>query len=231
MICYLPVFAQDSMEIRYNVQLSKSFSVQEDYRNYNGILRVLNGKSFFFVEAVKKEVEKSMDMGLFMDTALIVKIDPSKNELYFLDFTMDNGLMWVKDSLYPMNWIIDTATKKVDELVCKKATCNFRGRNYVAWYAPDIPISMGPWKMGGLPGLIIELEDDKRIMVIKLGEIRHGTVPFKMPSAKVDRQEFLKMQKKGLENFVASVKASQKSDCLTCKTESTFSMGESLEKY
>lgn len=42
---------------------------------------------------------------------------------------------------------------------CKKATTIFNKRKYVAWYTKDIPISEGPYRFKGLPGLILEVED------------------------------------------------------------------------
>ncbi len=42
---------------------------------------------------------------------------------------------------------------------CKKAICNFRGRKWTAWYTLDIPISEGPWKLDGLPGMIFKAID------------------------------------------------------------------------
>lgn len=44
---------------------------------------------------------------------------------------------------------------------CRKATAEFRGRTWTAWFAPDIPAAFGPWKLGGLPGLILAACDDK----------------------------------------------------------------------
>ena len=53
----------------------------------------------------------------------------------------------------------DTAT--ILTYLCRKATCNFKGREYTVWYAPEIPRSEGPWKLHGLPGLILKAEDSR----------------------------------------------------------------------
>ena len=42
---------------------------------------------------------------------------------------------------------------------CNKATVNFAGRDYTAWYTLDVPASFGPYKFRGLPGLIVKLEE------------------------------------------------------------------------
>lgn len=44
---------------------------------------------------------------------------------------------------------------------CHKATCEYHGRTWTAWFAPEIPIQDGPWKLCGLPGLILRAYDDK----------------------------------------------------------------------
>ena len=59
-----------------------------------------------------------------------------------------------------MNWtIVSENTDTILGYVCGKATCEFRGRTYTAWYAPDIPVDDGPWKFHGLPGLILKVRD------------------------------------------------------------------------
>lgn len=59
-----------------------------------------------------------------------------------------------------MNWtIVSENTDTILGYVCGKATCEFRGRTYTAWYAPDIPVDDGPWKFHGLPGLILKVRE------------------------------------------------------------------------
>lgn len=42
---------------------------------------------------------------------------------------------------------------------CTRATTQFKGRQWTAWFTPDIPVSEGPWKLCGLPGMILKAED------------------------------------------------------------------------
>lgn len=51
--------------------------------------------------------------------------------------------------------------KDIIGFVCTKATCEFRGRNWTVWFTTELPVSDGPWKFNGLPGLILKAEDDK----------------------------------------------------------------------
>jgi GLPGLI family protein len=42
---------------------------------------------------------------------------------------------------------------------CQKAVTNYHGRDWTVWFAPLISIGEGPWKLRGLPGLILKAED------------------------------------------------------------------------
>ena len=56
-------------------------------------------------------------------------------------------------------WKMEADTTTILTYTCQKATTTFRGRNYTAWFAPEIPSNNGPWKFGGLPGLILKIYD------------------------------------------------------------------------
>ncbi len=58
-------------------------------------------------------------------------------------------------------WELGSGEKVIKGVKCKNAFTNFRGREYEAWYATEIPINAGPWKFCGLPGLIVEVSDKK----------------------------------------------------------------------
>ena len=59
-------------------------------------------------------------------------------------------------------WQILPETKELLGYGCQLATCDFRGRQWYAWFSPDIPINEGPWKLFGLPGLVLEAWDSKK---------------------------------------------------------------------
>ncbi|CAI8810486.1 GLPGLI family protein [Chryseobacterium sp. IT-36CA2] len=56
-------------------------------------------------------------------------------------------------------WKILPEKQKIGEYNTQKATTNYGGRSWVAWFSTDIPFQDGPYKFYGLPGLIIKIED------------------------------------------------------------------------
>jgi GLPGLI family protein len=65
-----------------------------------------------------------------------------------------------------IDWNLGSETKTFGGLTCHKATGTFRGKNYTAWYTDAIPLPYGPWKLQGLPGLILEAYDEKKEMYL-----------------------------------------------------------------
>ncbi|KMQ59481.1 hypothetical protein ACM46_20545 [Chryseobacterium angstadtii] len=62
---------------------------------------------------------------------------------------------------HKMNWTILPETKSIEGFKVQKATTTFGGRNWIAWFTNDIQIQDGPYKFCGLPGLILNVGDDK----------------------------------------------------------------------
>ncbi len=66
-----------------------------------------------------------------------------------------------------MEWTIVDSTKIVLGYECIMATSNYHGREWTAWFSPEIPATFGPWKLHGLPGLILEAVDADKIYLFE----------------------------------------------------------------
>lgn len=76
----------------------------------------------------------------------------------------DLGFKYTKEERPKINWLISNEHKKIGQFNCQKAEAKFRGREYSAWFTTEIPLPYGPWKLNGLPGLILEAYDtDKEV--------------------------------------------------------------------
>jgi len=73
-----------------------------------------------------------------------------------------------------MQWTLADEQQTILGHRCQKATCSFRGRDFVAWFAADVPIKGGPWKFGGLPGCILKVYDVQKIYVWEAVAIERG---------------------------------------------------------
>ncbi|WP_309608204.1 GLPGLI family protein [Flavobacterium sp.] len=70
--------------------------------------------------------------------------------------------IYIKEIAPKINWKIEKETKKIGTFLCKKATTSLRGRKYIVWFATEISLPYGPWKLTGLPGLILEAYDTNK---------------------------------------------------------------------
>lgn len=83
----------------------------------------------------------------------------NENKFYTKDRIISTYL--IEEEAPKINWKINKDTASFSGVKCQKATAHFKGRNWIAWFAPDLPFQSGPWKLNGLPGLIVEAHDDK----------------------------------------------------------------------
>jgi len=71
----------------------------------------------------------------------------------------------VETTLPAMNWVLKPEKKTIDKYTCQKAVGNYAGRVYEVWFTPELPYHDGPWKLNGLPGLILEAHDTNKEIV------------------------------------------------------------------
>jgi len=77
----------------------------------------------------------------------------------------------------PIAWTLSDDTLTVGGYLCKTATCQLHGRKWTVHYSEDIPTSAGPWKLCGLPGLILKAEADGDIHRFTLASLERIASP------------------------------------------------------
>ena len=98
------------------------------------------------------------------DTLIISKNNVSKNESHY-----------VKQDALIINWNVTDEQKKIENFKCYKAIGNYGNRVFTAWYTPEIPTRLGPWKLHGLNGLIIKVSDEENEISFTLRQIKKST--------------------------------------------------------
>ena len=113
--------------------------------------------------------------------AFFINKDNSKKPIFFIDKNVNKLInkVWkfkknyiLSETIPNIPWKVKSEYKTVSGLYCQKAVGYFRGRVYTVWFTEEIPVSLGPWKLQGLPGLILEAQDDKGIFYYQATKIK-----------------------------------------------------------
>ena len=200
-------FYEDLLILQIGPQVSKCFSY---YTFQNDSLRQTpEGKrqaSELFNRALA-DFHKHRDRSRFLNsfprnrTVTIVYKDHPAGAITVTDGLREDQVTY-RDTLNAQQWTIVDSTREVLGYTCQQATADFRGRHWTAWFATDIPVSDGPWKLGGLPGLILEAYDEGQQHVftaVGLERVAEEPIVFTRHGGKngyrtVDRRAFLKAE-------------------------------------
>lgn len=119
---------------------------------------------------VKVTVEKMQKSGVFQDMSKVIKQPKFSHKIYkqypsmkqqYVDAVLNGGRpMYLSYSEeLKFNWKIEKDKQKIGEYETQKATTEFGGRKWTAWFTEELPFNDGPYKFYGLPGLIVKIED------------------------------------------------------------------------
>jgi GLPGLI family protein len=135
--------------------------------DFSAYLYFNSQKSLFdYCKLEYKESEVLPSTGKYDAHGQMYFIDKTKGELYIREFVYAKPYI-THESVPILLWQLKNDVKTILGYVCKKAETTFRGRKYIVWYTSAIPISIGPWKLQGLPGAILEVEtEDKEVKFI-----------------------------------------------------------------
>lgn len=143
-----------------------NFNSNEAYTEY---LHYKDARPLLKEEYDINDLEGDIDVEVRENEEITYCYTTSK-ETYFTETLWDS--ITVKESPFSWDWELIDENKKIGKFYCKKATIQFRGRTFIAWYAPEIPAPFGPTKFKGLPGLILEVYDSEKKWYMKAIKIK-----------------------------------------------------------
>lgn len=148
----------------------KNDSTLQDYEKVNMVLDITKKMvkfydlSFLEYDSINKNTNSNLQTNSQIDQLLIRKPNEAVNNSY-KSLNFDYFVIPSQDEL---RWNIENDTKYIAEFKLQKATCNFGGRHWIAWFCDAIPLYEGPYKFNGLPGLIFQIEDEKKNFIYSL---------------------------------------------------------------
>ena len=184
-ILFIAVFAfanaQESKESSNRFFYELTFKPKQDSAKHDKVITVLDitdkNRSVYQDYTVisqdsitKVEIEAMQKAGAYKDlskslktpkfSARIHKFYPSM-KVEYVD-KVANGMTPVNIAYtedLKFNWKISDEKQKIGEYNTQKATTEYGGRTWTAWFSADLPFQDGPYKFSGLPGLIVKIED------------------------------------------------------------------------
>ncbi len=143
---------------KVNEQLAMQKQLQEQLKNQAG-----SGNMTLKISKSDSKPTSPLDYFYFV----------KENKFFTKERVFNNYL--IEEEAPKINWKIAKDTASFAGVHCQKATAYFKGRNWVAWFAPELPFQSGPWKLNGLPGLIVEAYDEKKEVQFQFAGLENVT--------------------------------------------------------
>jgi GLPGLI family protein len=145
------------------------------YRQAEMRLDIGDKVSYFYNQSYmlwEKQVLEMIKSGGVIDLAKAVPIQamkwdflknyPEEGKTYYSESWKMHTYHCIEPAETPDWEIVPDSTATIIGYTCQLAKTNFKGRTWWAWYSEDIPIPEGPWKLCGLPGLILRAYDGQK---------------------------------------------------------------------
>ena len=112
--------------------------------------------------AVKASIENNDESGwdaVVYKTCMYVFKDAAEASITVYDRATAFDFGKYEEPFTELAWEVGDSTKTILGYDCIEATADYHGRKWTAWFTPEIPLQDGPWKLRGLPGLILEASE------------------------------------------------------------------------
>lgn len=216
----LSLLAQEEIKTNYEIQyeiIYKIDSTNLEKTSTEIVYLYSNSKESVFLsypEAFKEEIKEKLMHQLKTTNQLNISKEYSSNfpKTFYKNLAsgkvqtlekIDSKKYIYQEPNSPISWKIEEDHKEIMDFSVQKATTHFAGRDYIAWFTTEIPISDGPYIFSGLPGLIVELYDTQDHYHFTLKEVKRMKTErvFEIPEAEeIAKADFLKLQEKARKN-------------------------------
>ena len=162
------IFSQEIYKINY------TFTDKNDHSSKSSLVTDNKESTFkIYDDRERGIIDGNDNKAYIVENDLLSKMFYTNNTLSYYRFPIYNTEIIYSD-LYEekTNWLIKIDNKRqIGKYDCTEAKLNLNGRNYTAWFTFDVPIKFGPLKFHELPGLIVELLEDKGFLKLTLQSV------------------------------------------------------------
>lgn len=121
----------------------------------------MNDNSALFRSYNLGESLENLSKGINRSKSSIMGMEIYWNQSTITYYDSYNYPLSYVESMENLKWNLEDETKLILGYNCQKATVEYGGRKWEAWFTFDVPYPYGPYKFGNLPGLILEIYDVK----------------------------------------------------------------------
>ncbi len=210
---YLLTYQPDSTDVHSARSEDMVLSVGSRVSKFQSLNGYLRDSTF---NIIKRNTTSTGSSFIDLNSMNLPKTDFS--EVIFKDYV--SGTITLREKIYTdhleyeeplplFSWIIGQEKQTINGYSCQKATTNYSGRSFEAWFTQEIPISDGPYKFNGLPGLIVKIYDTKKHYVYELLAVKNvyatDITKKKNSFVKTSKIEFTKVRKEFYDNPLAKM--------------------------
>ncbi|QOW09556.1 GLPGLI family protein [Kaistella flava (ex Peng et al. 2021)] len=181
-------FAQNKLFL-YDYKFIPDSISRDNSKNELMILNIQKDRSEFYSSeryssdstqlAESKKGIMAMPFSKEMISDRVIKF-PNSNLIIYITFLSWDKYIIKQD--IDLKWTLENDFSKILNYDVQKATIEFGGRKWIAWFTKEIPIQDGPYKFKNLPGLILKIEDSNKNHTFELKGIKSATTEFDYPN-------------------------------------------------